>query len=267
MRTTGAIERCVRGIEFADGFDGVAEKFDADGALGFGGEDVDDAAADGELAGELDHFGAGVADGAEVEEEIVERSFDVAGEGAGEREVDVGILIAPEGGGDRGDRQGDLAVGEAEESGGAALEDVGVGALRLPGESVEGGEGCDSAECAGEDAGEEAESFGEGFGAFVGFGDEVGGAAEFVGDVGGDEGFGDVVQAGERDVIAAGAQCGERCVHRRMAQDAFEAFADGGEDHSMRVSNFLSERAALAPVMRFQLSLRLMAMRAFANLS
>ena len=91
-------------VEFADGFDGVAEEFDADGALGFGGEDVDDAAANGELAGEFDHFGAGVADGAEMEEEIVERSFDVAGEGAGEGEVDVGILVAPEGGGDRGDR-------------------------------------------------------------------------------------------------------------------------------------------------------------------
>ncbi len=71
-----------------------------------------------------------------------------------------------------------------------------------------------------------------GFGAFVGFGDEVGGATKFVGDVGGDEGFGDVVEAGERDVIVAGTQCGERCVHRGMAQDAFEAFADGGEDHS-----------------------------------
>ena len=90
-------------VEFADGFDGVAEEFDADGALGFGGEDVDDAAADGELAGEFDHFGAGVADGTEMEEEIVERSFDVSGEGAGEREVDVGILVAPESGGDGGD--------------------------------------------------------------------------------------------------------------------------------------------------------------------
>ena len=68
-------------VEFADGFDGVAEEFDADGARRFGGEDVDDAAADGELAGEFDHFGAGVADGAEMEEEFVERSFDVAWRG------------------------------------------------------------------------------------------------------------------------------------------------------------------------------------------
>ena len=125
-----------------------------------------------------------------------------------------------------------MAVGEAEERGGAALEDVGVGALRLPGERVECGKRCDAAERAGENAGEETERFGERFGAAVGFGDEVGGAAEFVRDVGGDEGFGYVVQAGERDVVAAGTQGGERRVHRGMAQDAFESFADGGKDHS-----------------------------------
>ncbi len=132
-------------VEFADGFDGVAEKFDADGALGLRGEELDDAAADGELAGELDHFGAGVADGGEMGEQIVERDFGVFGEGAGEGKIEVGILIAPEGGDDRGDDQGDLAVGEAKKRGGAALENVGVGALRLPGKRVEGGECGDAA--------------------------------------------------------------------------------------------------------------------------
>ena len=53
-------------VEFADGFDGVAEEFDAHGALRFGGEEIDDAAAHCELAGEFDHFCAGVTDSGEV---------------------------------------------------------------------------------------------------------------------------------------------------------------------------------------------------------
>src|ERR1700750_1391191 len=105
-----------------------------------------------------------------MEEKIVEWSFDVSGESAGEGEIDVGVLIAPKGGGYRRDDERDLAVGEAEERGGAAFEDVGVGTLGWPGQRVEGGERGDSAERAGKDAGEEAESFGESFGAFVGFG-------------------------------------------------------------------------------------------------
>ncbi len=66
------------GIEFADGFDGVAEEFDANGPGRFRGEDIDDTAADGELAGEVDHFGACVADGAEMGDQVVERNFGVA---------------------------------------------------------------------------------------------------------------------------------------------------------------------------------------------
>ncbi len=42
------------GVELADGFDLVAEEVDADGAVRLGGVDVDDAAAEGDLAGHLD---------------------------------------------------------------------------------------------------------------------------------------------------------------------------------------------------------------------
>ena len=48
-------------------------------------------------------------------------------------------------------------------------------------------------------------------------------------EIGGDEGFGDVVQAGESE-LGAGAQCGQRAFHGGLAEDGFEAFADGGED-------------------------------------
>ncbi len=54
------------GIEFADGFDGVAQEFDAHGAGRLWRENVDNTATNGELAGHLDHFGARVADRADV---------------------------------------------------------------------------------------------------------------------------------------------------------------------------------------------------------
>ena len=57
------------GIEFDKHLpDKYKNQENADGARGFGGENVDDAAADRELAGHVDHFGAGVADGGDVGE-------------------------------------------------------------------------------------------------------------------------------------------------------------------------------------------------------
>ncbi len=137
------------GVEFADGLDSVAEEFDADGALRFGREKIHDAAANRELAGEFDHFGAGVADGGEMSDEFFVRNFGVFAEGARERQIEVGIVVAPERGDDRGDDERDLAVGETEEGGGAAFENVRVRALRFPRESVEGGEDGDFSSDAG----------------------------------------------------------------------------------------------------------------------
>jgi len=188
-------------LEFADGFDGVTEEFNADGARSFGREDVDDAAADGELAGEFDGFRAGVADGGEMVDELVVGEFGVFGENLREGEVDVGILIAPERGGDRRDDERGFAVAESIECGGAAFENVCVRGLGIPGETVEGGKDGYAAGGAGKNLGEEAEGFGELFGAAIGFGDEESGAAKFVGEVGGEERFGDVVKAGERDEV------------------------------------------------------------------
>ena len=49
-------------VKFADGFDGVAEKFKANGTRRFRREYIDDSAADGKLAGKFDHFRSRVAD-------------------------------------------------------------------------------------------------------------------------------------------------------------------------------------------------------------
>ena len=56
-------------LEFADGFDFVAEEIDTHGAVHLRRVDVEDAAAAGELAGHLDDVHLGVADGAKVVEE------------------------------------------------------------------------------------------------------------------------------------------------------------------------------------------------------
>jgi len=52
---------------------------------------------------------------------------------------------------------------------------------------------------------EEADAFGEVLGAAIAFGEEECGAAKFVGEVGGAEGLGDVLQAGEADEARARA--------------------------------------------------------------
>ncbi len=156
-----------------------------------------------------------------MREQFFERDFGIGSERAGEREIDVRILIAPERGTYRRDEQRNLPIGEAEKRGGAALENVGVGTLRLPGQGVKGREGGDTAHGAGKDGGEKTQRFGERFGAAVGLGDEERGTAQLVRDVGGHKSLGDIVQTGNGDELPAGAQGGEGRFHRRMAQHTF----------------------------------------------
>jgi hypothetical protein len=173
-----------------------------------------------------------------MSDEFVVGNFGIFGEGASEGEIEVGVVVAPEGGDDWGDDEGDLAVGEAEESGGAAFENVGVGTLGFPRESVERGEHGDfagerpgGAGSARENGGEEAEGVSEGFGAFVGGSDEEGGAAEGVCYVSHEETLGYVMKAREGDFVGVGTQGGECAFDCGLAQEGFQAFADCGENH------------------------------------
>ena len=133
------------GIEFADGLDFVAEELDADGTVGFGRVDVEDAAAAGELAGHLDDVHLRVADGGEMRGEDFDVDLFAALEGDGE----AGVVVAieePEGGGfDGGDEDGDGAGGELPERGGALLLHVGVGREIFEGKHIVGGEAHDVA--------------------------------------------------------------------------------------------------------------------------
>ncbi len=76
-----ALERTLVGDgELADLGDLVAPELDADGVLGGGHEDVEDAAADGELAALLDHVDAGVGEADEALDELVEVVLGADGE-------------------------------------------------------------------------------------------------------------------------------------------------------------------------------------------
>ena len=143
------------GVELADGFDLVAEEVDADGAVHLGGVDVEDAAAEGDLAGHFDDVDSGVADGEEVLDEhvghVLFAELEMEGEGA--------VVVAGEelhaGGFDGSDDEAGLVGGDLPESGGAGLLNFGVGREIFEGEDVVGGEAEDGfgREGAGELAG------------------------------------------------------------------------------------------------------------------
>ncbi len=128
------------GIEAADRFDFVAEELDADGALGFGGVDVEDAAANRVLAGHFDDVGGGVADGVQVGEQGFDVEGFAAAEGAGEIGVVVGGALADGGGRDRRDHDRGFAGGDFPQGGGAFFLQLGMGRQILEWEHVAGRE-------------------------------------------------------------------------------------------------------------------------------
>jgi hypothetical protein len=81
-RSMGRTERCVFGIELPQGFDGIAEQFEAHGPLRFRRKNVDDSAAHRELAGHFHHVMGFVADAAKMRDQFVQRNTFVPGERA-----------------------------------------------------------------------------------------------------------------------------------------------------------------------------------------
>ena len=125
-----------------------------------------------------------------------------------------------------------MSVGEAEERRGAAFQNIGVRALRLPGEGVEGRERGDIGSTTRKNAEEKSQRIRKRFSAAIGIRDKEGRAAQLVREVGGDQRFGDIVQAGKRNVIGASAQFRKRSVQTGMAQHGFKAFADYRKYHA-----------------------------------
>jgi hypothetical protein len=139
-----------------------------------------------------------------VGDEFLVGNFRVFGQSTGKGEVDVGILVAPEGRGHRCDDERDLAVSETVQRCGAALEDVRVRALWVPGKTVESGQDGYTTGMTGKYLEKETKTVGEGLSAAIGVADEESGAAEFVGEIGGDEGFGEALEAGKSNEIGVG---------------------------------------------------------------
>src|SRR5579859_1333219 len=218
-------------VKFADGFDRVAKQLDADGARRFGRKKINDAAALRELAGHLDHFGARVADGAEVRDERVEADFIVGAERAREDFVTVVRAMAPKRGGNGRDDERSLSGGEAEERGGATFENVRVRTARVPRKRVKRGKYGDVAGV--ENVREEAESFRERFREFVGCDEKERGSAKLTGKVRGEQRLGGGLQTGKLDFCVAGAQGAERAFDSGKAQEAFQSFANYGKNHRM----------------------------------
>ena len=127
------------GIELADGVDLVAKELDAKRTVGFAGIDVEDAAAQGVLAGHLDDISLGVADGVEVRSEFFGIDGLATAKDLGKIEVELGRLQAHERGVDRRDHQARFSGGDAPERTGTVFLNFGVRREILEGQHVVGG--------------------------------------------------------------------------------------------------------------------------------
>ena len=144
VRTDGRNGALRARIEFADTFDRVAEQLDPDRARRFGRENIHDAAANGELPGQFNHLRAGIACAAEMSDQLFVRELCILRQSFRQGQIYVGILVAPERSRDRRDHERNFAVRETIECCGAALENIGVRSLRVPGKAVEGGKDGDA---------------------------------------------------------------------------------------------------------------------------
>ena len=235
-------------VELAHGFDGVAQQFDAHRTRRFGRKDINDAPANGELARQLHHFRARVADGTEVRDEFFVGNFLIFCQRAREIEIGGRILITPQRRGDGRNHQGDFAVHKTKEGSSAAFENISVGTLRFPGKPVKRGERGHATHSSREDPGKETERIGQGFGAAIRIGHEKSGAAQFVRQARRNKSFGDVVQTGDRNMAAACTQSGQGALHRRMAEQSLQSFADGRKYHARMIR---IPRVARAPLPGF----------------
>ncbi len=220
------------GVEAADGLDLVAKELDAQGAVGFGRVDVEDAAATGELAGHFHQVHLRVADAGEVAGEDFDVDLFAALEADGERGVVVAVEEAQGGGLDRGDEDGDRAGGQFPEGGGALLLHVGVGGEVFKGQHVMGGQAHHAGRIDG--AGKFAAGAKSGFKGFGGLvvGDDhddrpVGGARHEgkVEGAGGSGESGDTPAPRSKAEVPANAFKGGRVLQVR------KDFADEREDH------------------------------------
>jgi hypothetical protein len=137
------------GIELANGLGFVAEELDAEGAVGFGRVDVENAAAKGVLAGHFNYISRCVADSVEVGEEGIEVEGLAAADDAGKAGVVIAGAQTDGSGGDRRDDDGCGTGGNLPQGGGAFFLELGVRRKILERENVASGKSDDGFGIAG----------------------------------------------------------------------------------------------------------------------
>ena len=136
------------------------------------------------------------------------RNLRILGQSSRQVEIRGRILITPKRRGDGRNHQRDLSISKAKKRSGAAFENIRVGALRFPGKPVKGGKRGHAAGGAWKNAAKEAQCFRQRFGAAIGIRHEKSRPPQLVRQIRGGKGLGDVVEAGDGDMIRAGAQSG-----------------------------------------------------------
>jgi hypothetical protein len=217
------------GVESAYGFDLVAEEVDSDGTVHLGGVDVEDAAAEGDLAGHLDDVDFGVADGEEVLDEhvghVLFADFEMEGEGA--------VVVAGEethaGGFDGRDDEFGLTCCYLPEGGGAGLLNLGVRGEIFEGKDVVRGEAEDGfgGQGSGELAGAEDGGL-EGFGGFVVSDDDDAGSLRSADEEGEVEGTGGEGEPRDTSAPRASAQVAAYTLEGFRVLQVCEELADEG---------------------------------------
>ena len=220
-------------------FDLVAEELNAVGPAGIRREDIQDAAAHRVLAGHLDRLAALVADALQMGDDVLERDFFSGAEGECKLAIEVGGLGAKQGGSDRRDGEGHALGGQAPQTPGALLADLGVRREALPGQDVESGHKLRVRDAASgnQQLEEGLDGFGQRFGFAVAVHDDHQRPFQRLPQQHGVESLGRGGEAGEakpgrRFAFMRGQERAQKFLERGVAPQPVEEISDGGVSQS-----------------------------------
>ena len=82
---------------------------------------------------------------------------------------------------------------------------------------------------------EEAQGFRESLGPAIRIGDEERGTAQLTRQIGCEQSLRDIMQTAERNMMGAAAQCRQRTLHRRVAEQDLQSFANRRKYHARTI--------------------------------
>ena len=221
------------GIECADGFDRVAEKLDANGLRRFGRENVDDAAANGELSR---HLAGDLLFVAGAERKSIRSSWAngfVALDRASQIAIEIAVAHAPQRRLYGRDHQIGFARSQSPERDGAIFGNFRVRRAIFVGQNVVGGKMYDaSAGFRGDGAVKPAERLEQFFGALIGVHEQDDGATEFAKNQRDEDRFCGVGETGEGNFGFLAAKFFAALLNRCEARDSGDEFGNERENHA-----------------------------------